>query len=47
MVTEMCEDAIPVVGGKLQVPEEPGLGITLNDEYLRPHLMDGEPYWDA
>ena len=47
MITEMCEDAIAVVGGKLQVPGKPGLGITLNDEYLRTHLIDGEPYWDA
>jgi len=46
MVKDMCEDDIAVVGGKLKVPDKPGLGITLNEEYLRTHLLDGEPYWD-
>jgi len=46
MVNDMCEDDIAVVGGKLKVPDKPGLGITLNEEYLRTHLIDGEPYWD-
>ena len=47
MVNDMCEDDIAVVGGKLKVPEKPGLGISLSEEYMRTHLADGEPYWNA
>jgi L-alanine-DL-glutamate epimerase-like enolase superfamily enzyme len=35
-----------VKDGELQLPNAPGLGITLNDDFLRHHLDDGEVYWD-
>jgi galactonate dehydratase len=37
---------IPVVkDGKMQVASLPGLGILLNDDYLKANLADGEPWW--
>jgi L-alanine-DL-glutamate epimerase-like enolase superfamily enzyme len=45
LVKAMCQDDIDVVGGQLQVPLRPGLGITLDEDYLRAHRAEGEPYW--
>lgn len=39
-------DDFDIVGGKIAVPEGPGLGIELVDEVLRAELKEGEPYWD-
>jgi L-alanine-DL-glutamate epimerase-like enolase superfamily enzyme len=39
-------DGFDIVGGKIAVPEGPGLGIELVDEVLRAELKEGEPYWD-
>jgi L-alanine-DL-glutamate epimerase-like enolase superfamily enzyme len=37
---------IPVVkDGRMQVASLPGLGILLNDDYLKGNLADGEPWW--
>ena len=33
--------------GELAVPNAPGLGITLNDDFLRHNLAEGEEYWDS
>jgi L-alanine-DL-glutamate epimerase-like enolase superfamily enzyme len=36
----------PVVrNGLLKVPSGPGLGLELNEDFLRQNLMAGEPYW--
>lgn len=32
--------------GLLKVPEGPGLGLDLDPEFLRHHLVEGEPHWD-
>ena len=39
-------DGYDFVGGKIAVPDGPGLGIELVDEVLRAELKEGEPYWD-
>lgn len=31
--------------GFARVPEAPGLGVTLNDEVMKQHLLEGEPYF--
>jgi L-alanine-DL-glutamate epimerase-like enolase superfamily enzyme len=37
---------IPVVkDGKMQVHTAPGLGIMLNDDYLKANRAEGEPWW--
>jgi len=37
---------IPVVkDGRMQVASLPGLGILLNEDYLKANLADGEPWW--
>src|SRR6266566_8291726 len=36
----------PVVrGGKLKVPNGPGLGLDLSEDFLRKNMMPGETYW--
>jgi L-alanine-DL-glutamate epimerase-like enolase superfamily enzyme len=36
----------PVVrGGMLKVPNGPGLGLDLSEDFLRKNLMPGETYW--
>ncbi|MFB6219002.1 MAG: mandelate racemase/muconate lactonizing enzyme family protein [Halobacteriaceae archaeon] len=32
--------------GAFLVPDGPGLGVTLDEDVLREHRADGEPYWD-
>ena len=34
-----------VTGVMLRVPEEAGIGVDWNDDYLREHLAPGEPWW--
>lgn len=34
-----------VKNSKLTVPMEPGLGVVLNEEYLKQNLVEGEPWW--
>ena len=37
---------IPVVkNGKMQVANLPGLGILLNEKFLKENLAEGEPWW--
>ena len=43
---ELCTEPMVVKDGQLTVPNTPGLGITINDDYLRHHLDEGEVYWD-
>ncbi len=38
-------NAPKVEGGTLQVSEAAGLGVEWNEDYLRRHLHEGEPWW--
>lgn len=45
---EAPEAAVPfpaISGGKLNVSTEPGLGVHLNEEWLKANLAEGEPWW--
>jgi L-alanine-DL-glutamate epimerase-like enolase superfamily enzyme len=45
-VEQMVNSGAPeVTKGELKIPMTPGLGLDLNQEYLRAHLVDGEPWW--
>jgi L-alanine-DL-glutamate epimerase-like enolase superfamily enzyme len=46
LIEEMGTEPPQVIGGKLQVPTGPGLGIELQPDVLRANLRDGEPFWD-
>lgn len=46
LIYEMGQEELQVQDGMLKVPDGPGLGITLNEDVLRAHLVEGEPYWD-
>lgn len=38
----------PIVShGYIKVPEKPGLGVTLNEDTVRHHLMPGTGYFEA
>ena len=39
-------DGYDFEGGKIAVPNGPGLGIELVEDVLRRELKDGEPFWD-
>jgi len=48
--TEIWEKAViydgPVIkDGKYQIHDKPGLGVELNEDFLRTHLMQGETWW--
>ncbi|HMF75859.1 MAG TPA: mandelate racemase/muconate lactonizing enzyme family protein [Bryobacteraceae bacterium] len=34
-----------VSNSRLKVPDGPGLGVELNDDFLRRNLVNGEPFW--
>jgi hypothetical protein len=37
----------PIVShGWIEVPDRPGLGVTLNEEVIRQHLLPGTGYFD-
>jgi galactonate dehydratase len=43
----MARSNPPVVrNGMLSVPEGPGLGLDLDEDFLRSNLAPGEPYWE-
>jgi hypothetical protein len=45
----MVEEGVktPIVEhGWITVPDRPGLGVTLNDDVVRQHLMPGTGYFD-
>jgi L-alanine-DL-glutamate epimerase-like enolase superfamily enzyme len=46
-VTEQMTPAEPPVikNGILQVPDRPGLGLLLDDDFLKKHLIKDEPWW--
>jgi L-alanine-DL-glutamate epimerase-like enolase superfamily enzyme len=37
MIHDLVEESFPVVGGMLQIPDRPGLGITVREEFLERH----------
>lgn len=41
----MCAEPLIVEGGRLKVPDAPGLGVTLVEDVLRANLLEGEPHW--
>ena len=45
-VERMARSNPPVVrNGLLKVPEGPGLGLDLDEDFLRKNLVEGEPFW--
>ena len=42
----IIEETLVVKDGMLQVPDGPGLGITVREEAIKRELPDGEPFWD-
>ncbi len=34
-----------IQGGRLRVSQEPGIGVTLNEEWLKANRAEGEPWW--
>jgi L-alanine-DL-glutamate epimerase-like enolase superfamily enzyme len=46
-VTEQMTPAEPPVvkNGILQVPDRPGLGLLIDDDFLKKHLIKDEPWW--
>ena len=46
MIEKMAVGEPPVVrNGTLQVPDKPGLGLTISESFLKEHLMKDEPWW--
>ena len=36
----------PIIkGGKIQIPDKPGLGVELNEDKIRANLFPGEQWW--
>jgi L-alanine-DL-glutamate epimerase-like enolase superfamily enzyme len=45
-VEQMVTSGAPeVTNGQLKIPTRPGLGLDLNQDYLKANLVDGEPWW--
>jgi L-alanine-DL-glutamate epimerase-like enolase superfamily enzyme len=46
LVGQMSTEEPPVVrNGILKVPDKPGLGLSLDESFLKSHLAKGEPWW--
>ena len=41
----VIHDGPIIKGGKIQIPDKPGLGVELNEDYVRAHLPPGEQWW--
>jgi L-alanine-DL-glutamate epimerase-like enolase superfamily enzyme len=41
----ILHDGPPIRGGTITVPDKPGLGIELNPDVVKAHLVPGETYW--
>ena len=47
VIEQMSNDTTPAVrNGILRVPDKPGLGLDLNEDFMRSRLAVGEPWWD-
>lgn len=40
-----AENEPQIRNGLLPLPEGPGLGLTINEDWLKQHVAKGEPYW--
>jgi L-alanine-DL-glutamate epimerase-like enolase superfamily enzyme len=46
MIEQMATGESPVVrNGILQVSHKPGLGLTIDEAFLKSHLPKDEPWW--
>ena len=41
----IVHDGPLVKGGFIEVPSKPGLGMELNPEVVKAHLLEGERWW--
>lgn len=41
----VVSDAPLLKDGRIQVPDKPGIGLELNEDYVRQHLAPGEQWW--
>ena len=41
MIHDLVEERFPVEGGMLQIPDRPGLGITVREDFVRSHAVSG------
>jgi L-alanine-DL-glutamate epimerase-like enolase superfamily enzyme len=40
-------DSPMIKQGKIQIPDKPGLGVTLNEDKVRANLFPGEQWWGS
>jgi len=40
------ENPLKIAGGKMKISDAPGLGVDLDESYLKSHRWAEEPYWD-
>ena len=40
-----AENPLRIKNGRMQVSDEPGLGVTLDEDWLKGHRFADEPYW--
>lgn len=41
----VVSDAPLLKDGRIQIPDKPGIGLELNEDYVRQHLAPGEQWW--
>ncbi len=41
-----AENPLEISGGKMKISDRPGLGVTLDEDWLKAHRFAGEPYWN-
>ena len=41
-----AENPLKIANGKMRISDAPGLGVTLDEDYLMAHRWADEPYWD-
>ena len=47
VIEKMSNDTAPAVKNSiLRVPDQPGLGLDLNEDFMRSRLAEGESWWD-
>jgi len=45
MIHELVEESFEVQAGRIAIPERPGLGITIREDFLARHAIDGGVAW--
>ena len=43
MIHSLVEESFPVANGMLTIPDRPGLGITVREDFLARHTRLGKP----